>query len=114
MNSQLQSLFFAKLLAIILLTGIPPGSLQTEAQQPLLNLQEIAPDNIAVLFLDAFEYTFDIDGEQIFPNDTVKHSIVTQYNPSVYNIPTLNYSIMEHTINASDIEIHLVTTIIDE
>ncbi len=114
MNSQLQSLFFAMLLPIMLLTGIPPGSIQTETQQPLQSLQEIGPDNIAVLFLDAFEYTFDIEGEQMFPNDTVKQSIVTEYNPSVYNIPTLHYTIMEHTINASDIEIHVVPTRIDE
>ncbi|MDP9015551.1 MAG: hypothetical protein M3M87_02170 [Thermoproteota archaeon] len=102
------------LLSIILLTGIPAGSIQAETQQPLQSLQEIAPDSIAVLFIDVFEYTFDIDGEQIFPNDTIKHSIVTEYNPSVYNIPTLHYTIMEHTINASDIEIHVVPTRIDE
>jgi len=102
------------LLPIILMTGIPPGSIQAETQQPLQSLQAIAPDNIAVLYIDAFEYTFDIDGEQIFPNDTIKHSIVTEYNPSVYNIPTLHYTIMEHTINASDIEIHVVPTRIDE
>ena len=113
-SSQLQSLFFAMLIPIILLTEIPPGSIQAEAQQPLRSLQEKLPDNIAVLFLDAFEYTFDIDGEQIFPNDTVKHSIVTEYNPSVYNIPTLHYTIMEHTINASDIEMNVVPTRIDE
>ena len=102
------------LLPIILPTGIPPGSIQTETQQPLQSLKEIAPDNIAALFLDAFEYTFDIEGEQIFPNDTVKQSIVTEYNPSVYNIPTLHYTIMEHTINASDIEIHVLPTRIDD
>jgi len=102
------------LLSMILPTGISLGSIQAEAQQPLLTLQEKLPDNIAVLFLDAFEYTFDIDGEQIFPNDTVKHSIVTEYNPSVYNISTLHYTIMEHTINASEIEIHVVPTRIDE
>ena len=61
-NSQLQSLFFAVLLSMILPTGISLGSIQAEAQQPLLSLQEKLPDNIAVLFLDAFEYTFDIDG----------------------------------------------------
>jgi len=97
-----------------LLIGIPPGSIQAEAVQPLLSLQEKLSDNIAFLFLDAFEYSFDIDGEQIFPNDTVKHSILTEYNPSVYNIPALHYTIMEHTINASDIEIHVVPTRIDE
>jgi hypothetical protein len=113
-NSQLRSLFFAMLLSMILPTGISLGSIQAEAQQPLLSLQQKLPDNIAVLFINAFEYTFDIDGEQIFPNDTVKHSIVTEYNPSVYNISTLDYTIMEHTINASDIEIHVVPTRIDE
>jgi hypothetical protein len=113
-SSQLKSLFFALVLSIILLTGFPPGGIQAEAQQPLLSLQEKLSDNITFLFLDAFEYTFDIDGEQIFPNDTVKHSIVTEYDASVYNIPTLHYTIMEHTINASDIEIHVVPTRIDE
>src|SRR5687768_3308761 len=102
------------LLSMILPMGISLGSIQADAQQALLSLQEKLPDNSAVLFLDAFEYTFDIDGEQIFPNDTVKHSIITEYNPSVYNIPNLHYTIMEHTINASDIEIHLVPTRIDE
>jgi hypothetical protein len=64
--------------------------------------------------LDAFEYTFEIDGEQIFPNDTVKHNIITKYQPSVYKIPTLQYKIMEHTINASDVEIRVNPTRIDE
>ena len=114
MNSQLQSLFFAMLLSMILPTGIPLGSIQAEAQQPSLSLQEKLPDNIAVLFLDAFEYTFDIDGTQIFPNDTVKHSIVSEHNQSVYNIPSLQYEIMEHMINASDVQIHVNPTRIDE
>ena len=71
-------------------------------------------DNIAFIFLDAFEYTFDIDGAQIFPNDTIKHSIVTEYNPSVYNLPSLQYVIMEHIINASDVQIHVDPTRIDD
>ena len=94
------------LLLIISLITIPLVSTQSEAQ-PLLSRQEKLLDNIAFIFLDAFEYTFDIDGAQIFPNDTVKHSIVTEYNPSVYNIPSLQYVIMEHIINASDVQIHV-------
>jgi hypothetical protein len=39
---------------------------------------------------------------------------VTEYNPSVYNIPSLQYKIMEHTINASDVQIHVHPTRIDE
>jgi hypothetical protein len=80
----------------------------------LLSRQEKQLDNIAFIFLDAFEYTFDIDGAQIFPNDTVKHSIVTEYNPSVYNIPSLQYVIMGHIINASDVQINVDPTRIDD
>ena len=101
------------LLIIISLITIPLVIIQSEAQ-PLLNQQEKLLDNIAFIFLDAFEYTFDIDGAQIFPNDTVKHSIVSEYNPSVYNIPSLQYKIMEHMINASDVRIHVDPTRIDE
>ena len=101
------------LLLIISLITIPLVSTQSEAQ-PLLNQQEKLLDNIAFIFLDAFEYTFDIDGAQIFPNDTVKHSIVTEYNASVYNIPSLQYVIMEHMINASDVQIHVDPTRIDD
>ena len=100
-------------LLIIALTTIPLVSSQSEAQ-PLASQQEKPWDNIAFLFLDAFEYTFDINGAQIFPNDTIKHSIVTEYNPSVYNIPSLQYKIMEHIINASDVEIHVNPTRIDD
>jgi len=96
------------LLLIISLTTMPHVIFQTEAQ-PLSSLQAKLLDNNnnAFFLLDAFEYTFDIDGAQIFPNDTVKHSIVTEYNPSVYNIPSLRYEIMEHMINASDVRIHV-------
>jgi hypothetical protein len=101
------------LLLIISLTTIPLVTIQSEAQ-PLASQQEKPWDNIAFFFLDAFEYTFDIDGAQIFPNDTIKHSIVTEYNPSVYNIPSLQYKIMDHMINASDVRIHVDPTRIDE
>src|ERR671915_1878968 len=104
------------LLLLISLTAIPPVIIQSEAQ-PLLSRQEKLLDNnnsINAFFLvDAFEYTFDIDGAQIFPNDTVKHSIVTEYNPSVYKIPNLQYVIMEHIINAWDVQIHVDPTRID-
>ena len=101
------------LLLIISLITIPLVTIQSEAQA-LISRQEKQLDNIAFFFLEAFEYTLDIDGAQIFPNDTVKHSIVAEYNPSVYNIPSLQYKIMEHIINASDVEIHVNPTRIDE
>jgi hypothetical protein len=101
------------LLLIISLTTIPLVSIQSEAQ-PSFSRQEKLLDNTAFFLVDVFEYTFEIDGPQIFPNDTVKHSIVTEYNPSVYNIPSLQYKIMDHTINASDVQIHVDPTRIDE
>ena len=109
----MQVLSSAMLPPIISLITIPLVMTQSEAQ-PLASQQEKPWDNIAFLFLDAFEYTFDIEGAQIFPNDTIKHSIVTEYNPSVYNIPSLQYKIMEHMINASDVEIHVNPTRIDD
>jgi hypothetical protein len=101
------------LLVFISLTIVPFVTIRSESQ-PSLSQQEKLLDNIAFLFLDAFEYTFDIDGSHIFPNDTIKYSIVTEYNSSVYNIPGLQYKIMEHTINASDVQIHVDPTRIDE
>ena len=120
MNSKLQALFSAMLLLIIIsLITIPLVIIQSEAQ-PLLSRQENLlnnnnnNNNIAFFFLDAFEYTFDIAGTQIFPNDTIKHSIVTEYNPSVYNISSLQYNIMDHMINASNVQMHVHPTRIDE
>jgi hypothetical protein len=103
------------LLLILSLTTIQLVTIQSEAQSSQSEQEKLLDNNnIAFLFLDAFEYTFDIDGAQIFPNDTVKHSIVTEYKPSVYNIPSLQYKIMEHTINASDVQIHVDPTRIDD
>ena len=115
----MQTLFFSStlLLSISLTVTIPLVTIQSEGQ-PLFGRQEKLVDNnnnnIASLFLDAFEYTFEINGTQIFPNDTVKNSIVTEYKPSVYNISSLQYNIMDHMINASDVQIHVVPTRIDE
>ena len=111
----MQTLFSVTLLLIISLTTIPFVIIQSEAQ-PLLSRQEKLLNNNIVVFslLDAFEYTFDIAGAQIFPNDTIKHSIVAEYNPSVYNISNLQYNIMDHIINASDVQIHVNPTRIDE
>lgn len=103
------------LLLFISLTTIPVVTIQSEAQSSSVSREEMLLDNNLVsFFLDAFEYTFDINGAQIFPNDTIKHSIVTEYNPSVYNISSLQYKILDHIINASDVQIYVNPTRIDE
>jgi hypothetical protein len=103
------------LLLFISLTTIPVVTIQPEAQSSSVSGEEMLLDNNLVsFFLDAFEYTFDINGTQIFPNDTLKHSVVTEYSASVYNIPSLQYKIMDHIINASDVRVYVNPTRIDE
>jgi hypothetical protein len=52
-----------------------------------------------------FEYTFDLDGSQIFPNDDIKQDIISEYKLSNYNIDDLNYELLGFKIIASDIKI---------
>jgi hypothetical protein len=61
-----------------------------------------------------FDYTVDLDGKQIFPNDTVKQDIVTKYKSADYNISSLNYKLLGFNITASNIKIHVNPSKIDE
>jgi hypothetical protein len=64
-------------------------------------------DNTIFFLLDEFEYTFDIYGAQIILVDKLKYNILTVHNQSVYNISHLSFGIMDHTINASNAQIHV-------
>jgi hypothetical protein len=61
-----------------------------------------------------FEYTFDLDGSQIFPNNDIKQDIVSEYKSSNYNIDDLNYELLGFKIIASDIEIFVDPKRIDD
>jgi hypothetical protein len=61
-----------------------------------------------------FEYTVNLDGKQIFPNDTIKQDIVTKYKSTDYNINSLNYKILGFNINASNIKIRVNPSRIDQ
>jgi len=37
------------------------------------------------------EYTVNLEGNQIFPNNTLKENIVDKYQPPTYNIKDLKY-----------------------
>jgi hypothetical protein len=54
-----------------------------------------------------FEYTFDLEGNQIFPTNNIKQNIVGEYKSSEYNIVDLNYELLGFKIRASDIKIHV-------
>ena len=60
-----------------------------------------------------FEYTVDLSGRQIFPNDTLKQNIVTDYKSSTYNISSLKYRLLGFDITASNIKIDVKPSRID-
>jgi hypothetical protein len=66
-------------------------------------------DNIA----KQFEYSVDLSGKQILPNDTLKEDIVTYYKSSTFNINTLKYRLLGFDITASDITIKVKPSRID-
>jgi hypothetical protein len=61
-----------------------------------------------------FEYTFDLEGSQIFPNNNIKQNIVSEYESSEYNIDDLNYELLHFKIVASDIKIRVDPKKIDD
>jgi hypothetical protein len=61
-----------------------------------------------------FEYTFDLEGSQIFPNNNIKQNIVSKYESSEYCIDDLNYELLGFKITASDIKIHVDPKKIDD
>src|SRR5919197_5042232 len=74
MNLKFQALFSTMLSLFALLMTIALVTLPAEAQ-PSFNGEKKLLDVTTFFFLDQFEYTFDIDGTQIFPNDTLKNNI---------------------------------------
>lgn len=64
-------------------------------------------------FGKTLEYTVVLDGKEIFPNDTVKHNIVSNYESSDYNIDSLKYRLLGFDISAVDIKIHVSPSKID-
>jgi hypothetical protein len=61
-----------------------------------------------------FEYTFDLEGSQIFPTNKIKQDIVSEYKSSEYNIDDLDYELLGFKIRASNIKIHVDPKKIDD
>ena len=73
-------------------------------------------ENLAREFSNAFkrfEYTLDLNGKEVFPNDTLKQGIVSSYKSSTYNISTLKYKLLGFDITASDIKVEVKPSRID-
>ena len=74
-------------------------------------------ENLTTEFSNAFkrfEYIVDLNGKEIFPNDTLKQDTVSNYKSSTYNISTLKYKLLGFDITASDIKIEVKPSRIDE
>src|SRR6266508_2826093 len=100
----MQASFSSMLALFVLLMIITLVMLPADAQSHFYDEKGYF-DGTVFFFLDEFEYIFDIDGTQLIPNDALKNTILTEYKHSVYNISSLQYKILEHTINASDVQI---------
>ena len=64
--------------------------------------------------LGNFEFTVDLDANQIFPNEKIKQDTVRKYKSAEYNIANLTYELIGFKIIASDIKIHVNPTKIDQ
>jgi hypothetical protein len=64
--------------------------------------------------LGNFEFTVDLDTNQIFPNEKIKQDIVSKHKSAEYNIANLKYELIGFKIIASDIKIHVNPTRIDQ
>lgn len=51
------------------------------------------------------EYTIDINANQIFPNDTIKNSVLNKNQQVEYLIPVLEYNLLGFDIFATDIKV---------
>jgi hypothetical protein len=76
------------MLFILFMLAVNPVSVLAEGQIPRTKEKGWLGSTLFFL-LDEGEYTFDIYGEQIFPNDQLKYSILTEHDQSVYNITAL-------------------------
>jgi hypothetical protein len=93
------------LLSVLFMMAIGSVSLRGEGSSP--HVERRACWIYYFFLLDEVEYTLDTYGAQIFPHDELKYSILTKDNHSVYNISRLSFPIMDDTVNASDVQIHV-------
>jgi hypothetical protein len=70
--------------------------------------------NKIIDFTKSMEYTIDINADQIFPNDTIKNSVLNKNEPMEYSIPILEYNLLGFDIFATDIKVRTESSRIDE
>jgi hypothetical protein len=66
---------------------------------------QVAANTIFDILTRPFEHSVEIDADQIFPNDTLKHEIISKPGSSEFEMPTLEYNLLGFNISATDIEV---------
>ena len=89
---------------------------EAEGAYTKINPSYIAANTYSYLTkqLGNFEFTVDLDANQIFPNEKIKQDIVSKYKSAEYNIANLKHELIGFKIIASDIKIHVNPTRIDQ
>jgi hypothetical protein len=105
-------LFLAFFVAIFLSGAIYYSSSSTQVRQGDAHHIGNTPEILSVF--NFLEYTFVIDGADIFPNESIKHDIVVELKSSKYDISKLEYSVLDHSINASDVIVQAYPSRIDD
>ena len=92
------------------------GTEEEEEAYTKINPSYIAANTYGYLTkqLGNFEFTIDLDANQIFPNEKIKQDIVSKYESAEYNIANLKHELIGFKIIASDIKIHVNPTRIDQ
>jgi hypothetical protein len=57
------------------------------------------------IFTKPLEHSIEIDADQIFPNETLKHEIISTSGPLEFSMPTLEYDLLGFNISATDIRV---------
>jgi hypothetical protein len=106
----------AVLLIITILTptyfGLDLFNVYAQSGNPLENALSQIFGNLRKAF-NAPGYTISLEGDQIFPNNTLKQNIVEKYKPSTYHIKDLKYNILGFEVTAHNINIHVNPSRID-
>jgi hypothetical protein len=87
-----------------LLTAYAPVDFSILDSDNGMHTQVIA-DTIFDIFTKAFEHSIEIDADQIFPNETLKHEIISKPGSFEFTMPSLEYNLLGFNISAADIEV---------
>src|SRR5215467_14698127 len=101
---------FALLLLSILLLALVGYHIQSIAAYAQEDLSMHYYNNIYTPvifenFTNPFEHTVVIDASHIFPNETLKHKMISKSGQSEFKIPILKYNLLGFNISATDIQV---------